>query len=479
MTRTALAGGVVLTMDAAGTVIPGGTVLVQDRRVVAVGGTEVDVTGAAVVDCNGTLLLPGFVNAHTHVSQTLLRGGPGHSRTLYDWLINVVIPGLAAYTDDDLRLAVRLYCAEATRAGITTVIANEEPVSDMPERAVRTVLDAFVQCGLRTRYCWMFRDQVPDAIADERGVHSAGNLPASDRVLDAIFEGIQRLGVEYRSETEGLVDVWPSPATTAVVSAAGLRRSAELARRSAGMWALHLAEIPLEEQLRGVSPVRYLEELGLLSERLLAAHCVHIDNLDIRALARARCGVVTSPVSNCFLGSGIAPAIEMAAAGVRLGLGTDDANCNDSVNPLSDMKTLALIQRGTRQDPGGLSPEAVVRASTAGGAYAAGLADVGVLEPGRQADLQVIALDEPQLVPLHDPYAALVFQAYGNEVRDVMVGGRFVLRNRTLTAEPDLRALCRAAAEASARILHRADISPTRRVPSDPPASREEGPQRT
>jgi cytosine/adenosine deaminase-related metal-dependent hydrolase len=208
--------------------------------------------------------------------------------------------------------------------------------------------------------------------------------------------------------------------------------------------------------------VLYLDELGLLSDRLLAAHCVHVDSDDIRALADARCGVATNPVSNCFLGSGIAPAIEMARSGVRLGLGTDDANCNDSVNPLSDMKTLALIQRGTRQDPVGLDPETVVRASTAGGAQAAGLTDVGVLEPGRAADLQVISLDEPQLVPLHDPYAALVFQAYGNEVRDVMVDGRFTLRNRALSAEPDLRALCRAAAEASTHILQRADIPATR-----------------
>jgi cytosine/adenosine deaminase-related metal-dependent hydrolase len=464
MTRTAFVEGVVLTMDDAGTVIPDGTVLVEDRRIVAVGGAEVDVTGAEVVDCRSTLVLPGFVNAHTHVSQTLLRGGPGHSRALYDWLTNVVIPGLAAYTETDLRLAVQLYCAEATRAGITTVIANEEPVAETPERAARTVLDTFVQCGMRTRYCWMFRDQMPEAVADEPGVHSAGGIPASAGELDATFESIQRLGAEYRSMSHGLVDVWPSPATTAVVSVTGLRRSAELAEHAAGMWTLHLAEIPLEQQLRGSSPVRHLDELGLLSDRLLAAHCVHVDGKDIHALARARCGVVTNPVSNCFLGSGVAPAIEMAMSGVRLGLGTDDANCNDSVNPLSDMKTLALIQRGTRQDPVGLDPETVVRASTAGGAQAAGLTDVGVLEPGRAADLQVISLDEPQLVPLHDPYAALVFQAYGNEVRDVMVDGRFTLRNRTLTAEPDLRALCRAAAEASAHILHRAGIPATRRV---------------
>lgn len=464
MSPTALLGGTVLTMDAGGTILPGGVVVVDDGAITHLGlASEFSAAaGTEMVDCTGTLVLPGFVNAHTHVSQTLLRGGPNHSRTLYDWLLNVVIPGLEAYEPGDLGLAVRLYCAEATRAGLTTLIANEEPVGVDADALVREVLDAFVESGMRVRYAYMYRDQAPGAIGSERGVETVETIP-TDSELDAIFRRINAFGAEYREHSGGRVDVWASPATTAVVSAEGLRRAFEHSRRINARWTTHLAEIPLEGNLRDVSPVRYLEQLSLLDHRLLAGHCVHVDDEDIDLLAQSRVGVATNPVSNCFLGSGIAPVFAMKQRDVLVGLGTDDANCNDSINPLSDLKTLALLHRGLRADPEGLQPDTLVRMATSDAARAAGLDGVGSLEVGKQADLQVIALNEPQLAPMHDPYSALVFQAYGNEVRDVMVAGRWTMRGRQLDAEPDLDGLCREAQSAATRILDRAGIAGTRR----------------
>jgi len=463
MTRHALAGGTVLTMDGSGRVFDDGAVMWEADEITFVGPrARAPLAGASIQGCTGQIVLPGFVNAHTHAAQILLRGGPSHSRGLYDWLLKVVIPGLTAYSDEDLGLAIRLYCAEAIRAGVTTIVTNEEPVSADPEREVRTALGEFGRAGLRARYGYMFRDQRPAAVASERGVSTAESLPASSS-LAAVFERVGRLSAEYGRASRGLLDVWPSPATTAVVSDAGLRLSAERAAAAGGRWALHLAEIPLEGRLRAASPVQHLAGLGLLGPGLLAAHCVHVDAADIGLLAASRTAVVTNPVSNCYLGSGIAPVIDMAAAGVCVGLGTDDGNCNDSVNPLSDVKTLALLERGLRQDAAGLSPERLMRIATIDGARALGLDSVtGSLEPGKQADLQVIDALQPQLSPTHDPYAALVFQAYGHEVQTVVVAGRTLMSERVLRSEPDLRGLCRDVQRASRAVLDRAGIAPVR-----------------
>jgi atrazine chlorohydrolase/5-methylthioadenosine/S-adenosylhomocysteine deaminase/melamine deaminase len=462
VTATAYLGGHVLTMDEAATEHPVGVVVVEDDRIVAVGdaGDLDGRTGVEVVDCTGCLVLPGFVNAHTHASQTLLRGGPNHSRGLYDWLLNVVVPGLAAYRPGDLRTAVELYAYESILAGVTTVVANEEPLGSDPEASAREVLDAFDRSGLRTRYAHLFRDRAPEAVGREKGVSEAAELPAHESV-DSVLDLVERLAEEYAARTGGLVDVWPSPATTAVVSDEGLRKAADLARRRGGRWALHLAEIPLEGELRGYSPVRHLEKLELLSARLLAAHCVHVDDDDIQRLSESGVGVVTNPVSNCFLASGIAPVPALLAAGALVAFGTDDANVNDSVNPLSDLKVAALLHRAATSDAAAVSPEALVRAATVDGARALGLADVGTLAPGMQADLQVVSMQLPHLVPSHDPYATLVFQTLGHEVRDVVVAGRPLMRDRRVTSVAAPELLTRAQ-EASTRILTQAGIRPRR-----------------
>ncbi|GAA1697605.1 5-methylthioadenosine/S-adenosylhomocysteine deaminase [Mycolicibacterium murale] len=462
MSKTAWVGARVLTMDPAGTEYAEGAVVTDGDRIVAVGAADrVDTRGAELVDCSGSILLPGFVNAHTHASQILLRGGPNHSRGLYDWLLNVVVPGLAAYTDDDLRTAISLYCLESIRAGVTTVVANEEPVGDNPREQLQIIADTFRDSGMRARVAVLFRDQRPEAVGSERGVSEGFDLPAGDE-LDETFALIAELGAHYRGVTAGMVDVWPSPATTAVASTKALRRSARHAVEHGGRWALHLAEIPLEQSSRGYSPVRYLDELGLLDHRLVAAHCVHVDGDDIAALAASRAAIVTNPVSNCFLASGIAPVPAMLAAGAVVTLGTDDANVNDAVNPISDIKTLALLHRAVTADPTVLQPEELVRMATVDGALALGLQDVGHLAAGMAADFQVVKADDPHMIPSHDPYATLVFQALGHEVRDVVIAGKQVMRNRRVAAHSDATQLSRRAQQASAAVLDRAGISPRR-----------------
>lgn len=458
--RLALTNGLLLTQDVRDRVIPNGIVIVEDARITFAGPADEApvLRDAEVIDATNCAVLPGLVNCHTHASQILLRGGISHSRTLYDWLTNVVMPGLAVYTRDDLRLAIQLYCAEAIRAGVTTIVTNEEPDPADPEGFARVALDAFVESGLRVVYAYLYRDTTPEVVWEgvpEKREQSLLALPS----LDPTFTVIERLARDYPAATDGRVRAWPSPATTAVVSPAGLQRARDLAASLTGGWALHLAETRTEHNLRSNSPVQHLESLGCLDERLLARHCVHVDAADIALMARRGTRVSTQPVSNCYLGSGIAPVPAMLEAGVTVGLGTDDANCNDSINPFADMKTLALIHRGATTNPAVIAPERVLRMATSEAAAAVGMAaDIGSLEPGKRADIITVRLDQPQMTPLHSPHAALVFQAYGSEVDTVIVDGRVLMADRRTRTGPPVETLLPAASAASRDVLRRAGL---------------------
>jgi cytosine/adenosine deaminase-related metal-dependent hydrolase len=465
MAVTAIRGGTVLTLDPERRVIPTGGVLVEDDSIAWVGpAAELPLpAGAGLIDADRAVIMPGLINAHTHVAQTLLRGGISHSRRLYDWLLNVVCPGLAHYTLEDHRSAIRLYAAEAIRSGITTIVTNEEPSYDDSERATRAALDAFAETGLRVIYARMFRDQLSSGAAtlfqEERSkTPHLAEVPTTVPLEHTLTE-LERLAREYRHAAQGRLAVWPSPATTAATSPDALRRTAQLARDLGIGWAIHLAETTLEHQIRPVSPVRHLESLGVLGSRLLAAHCVHIDEDDIGILARHDVKVATLPVSNCYLGSGIAPVPRLRARGVTVAVGTDDANCNDSVNLFADLKFLALLHRGIAQDPAVLPPAAALEMVTIDGARALGLEHrVGSLEVGKRADVIVCRLDRPQTTPVHDPAATLLFQAYGTEVDTVMVDGRVLLRGGHLCGVDEAE-LCRDAQERSMAVLDRARIA--------------------
>jgi cytosine/adenosine deaminase-related metal-dependent hydrolase len=477
MALTAIRGGMVLTMDPERRVLAAGGLLIEDDTIAWV-GPAADLPrprGVDVIDAVGAVVLPGLVNAHTHVAQALLRGGISHSRRLYDWLLNVVCPGLAHYSLDDHRSAIRLYCAEAIRSGITTLVTNEEPSYEDSERTTRAALEAFAETGLRVVYARMFRDQLSSGAAalfqEER--RKAAHLPEIPTTvpLDRTLTELAALAREFRHRADGRLAVWPSPATTAATSSEALRQTVELARELDTGWAIHLAETSLEHEIRPISPIRYLDGLGLLGPRLLAAHCVHVDEDDIGILARHDVKVVTLPVSNCYLGSGIAPVPRMRARGVTVAVGTDDANCNDSVNLFADLKVLALVHRGVARDPTVLAPDEVLEMATIAGARALGLdGRIGSLEVGKRADVIVCRLDRPQTTPVHDPVATLLFQAYGTEVDTVMVDGRVLLRDGRLRGM-DEAAVCRDAQARSTTILARAAIAPPGKPPWVPAGS--------
>lgn len=471
MSHVAIINGRVLTMDAERTVLDRGTVLIEDRQISQVGNTE-DVRvpdGAEIVDAAGMAVLPGFINTHTHVPQILLRGGASHDRGLLDWLFNVLYPGLAVYTPEDIRIATLLYSAEALRAGITTVVDNEDVSPADFEAVGRASIDGFTQAGIRAIYARMFfdmqrpeMDDMVDVIMKKEPLVKHVSVAAS---LDSILAQMEGLVRAHHGSADGRIQVWAGPSIPFLVSQDGIHASQRMAEELGTMWTMHVSEDEVERRVHWMSTPEYLHNAGCLDHRLLAAHCVHIDERDVRLLKQHDVKVSTQPVSNSYLAAGVAPVREMIECGLTVGIGTDDANCNDSVNLISDMKVLALLHRATHQDASVITPEKILEMSTIDAARAIGMErELGSLEAGKLADVITIDLRTPQTTPCHDVAATLVFQAYGNEVDTVMVNGEIVMRHRQLRFLPvtEEAQFLADAADRSARILKDSGIAGTR-----------------
>ena len=471
MTLIAITGGRVLTMDEQRRILDRGTVLVEDDRIAAVGpDREIDVpAGAEVLDARGRIVMPGLVNAHTHGTQSLLRAGGNQDRDLLDWMFNDLYPGLAAYTLSDVRVGLELFCLEALRAGITTVVLNDHVHPFDPLPAVDTAVEVLGRTGIRAVYARMFTDAVRPAspgFLDSVRAREPDVRPASVlRDTDAILADLDAIYREHDNSYGGRVRVCASPSTASTTSLRALAFARDRARAHGGIWALHLSETPGDRPVGEMSAVRYLDSHRLLDSRLLLGHCVHVDAVDIRMIRRAGASISTQPVSNGVLGSGIAPVPAFLQAGVTVGIGTDDANCNDACDVLADLKTLGVLQRGTHHDPGAVTAEELIEIATIGGAHAVGMGgDIGRLVPGFKADVVLLDARQPHLTPASSLPAVLVWQASGRDVRTVIVDGRVVVRDGVVDwldaeAEADLLA---SATERAAAIAVRAGIATTR-----------------
>lgn len=450
---------IVATMDADRRVLASGFVAVDGDRIVAVGPQdECTFEADRVVDAHGHAVLPGFVNAHTHSLDLLLRGGLCDDRGLYDWLTNIVDPGCGAYEPDDVRTATQMYCLEAVRSGITTVVDSVEVPIDMWDETADTMIGIYTEAGLRTVYSMMFYDHIaPEALSR---LDAADQRPAPYRTdfgalmdLDEALSGIEKVMARHHGTQNGRISVWPSPGVAIFCSREAFHRASELAERYGVMTTVHVCESEVDEHQADMRGIQYLESIGYLSPNVLAGHCVQLDTNDVLALARTGAKVATNTVSNMFLGNGIAPVAEMLAAGVPVGVGTDDSNCNGGVNMLADLKFVALAQKARYRDAKVMTAETALEMATIGGAEAVGMADrIGSLEVGKQADLVMIDLRGSHMYPRHNLASVLVYQAIGDEVTMTVVDGEIVMEDRQVrwldaAGEQELVARAQAASE--------------------------------
>ena len=428
-----ITGGTVLTMTPGSEPLRDGAVAVRSGAIVEVGpaaAIAATYNAAAVLDAGGGLILPGFVNTHTHLAMTLLRG-VADDLPLRDWLEKHIWPTeRALMTAETVTLGTRLAVAESLQAGVTCVC-------DMYFFAER-VIEAVVAAGLRA--------VIPEAMIDFP-------TPSCPTPEDALVKQRQ---LWERYHAHPLVVPAVAPHSPYSVSAANLVKEAELAEELGVALIIHVAETRWEAEKikadKGVSPVAYLADLGILSERTVAAHCVHVSEEDLALLAEFDVGVATNPVSNLKLSSGVAPVPQMLAHGVKVGFGTDGAASNNTLDLLRDAQLACLLYKGISGDPTCMPARVVAELLTIGGAGVLGLADkIGTLEAGKRADVVCLALDRPRAVPVFDPFSHIAYAARSSDVCHVVIEGRTVVRDRALV-DIDVDGLLAEVREATDRV---------------------------
>jgi 5-methylthioadenosine/S-adenosylhomocysteine deaminase len=435
---------IVVTMDDRMAIVEG-SVAVRDGLIIAVGDQP---PGAAepfdvVIDAGGGYVLPGFVQSHVHLCQTLFRGYADDMQLL-DWLRRRIWPMEAAHSPSTLSASVRLAAAELLRTGTTTVLTMET-VHDTD-----VVFETLAETGLR-------------ATVGKCMMDSADEAPRrlQEKAQESIDESLA-LRRRWNGAAGGRLRAAFAPRFAVSCSRDLLEAVAALARSEGALVHTHAAENRDEVELvrrisGGSSNVEYLADTGLATPGLCAAHCVWVSDAEQALLAERDVKVLHCPGSNLKLGSGIAPIVEMRARGISVSLGADGAACNNRLDMFDEMRLAATLQ-AMRTSPGILPAAEVLRMATREGARALGLADeIGSIEQGKRADLMLIDRDRPHLTPAADPWSAIVYSARGTDVRMVMVDGEILVRDFELTRLDPAEVAARART-AAAELARRAGI---------------------
>jgi Cytosine deaminase and related metal-dependent hydrolases len=369
-----------------------------------------DLSGDDRLNADGGLVIPGLVNAHTHVSMSLLRGY-ADDKTLDAWLREDIWPVEAELTPEDIKAGAELGILEMIRAGTT---AFADMYFSMDE--VASVVD---RAGVRARLG-----------------HGVISVAKSDTAAQADFETGIETATTLQGAADGRVQTMLAPHSLTTVDDAMLAKMADEAATLDVPVHAHVSETEDEvapiTEAKGDRPAEYADDLGLLGPRTFVAHGVHLDEAEIQLLADHETAVIHCPASNMKLASGIAPVNRLIEAGVTVGLGTDGAGSNNDLDMFDEMRDAAMIGKLGADDASALPAPAVLNMATQGGADAIGLPG-GRLESGGTADIAVIDFETPHLTPVHDPVSHLVYAAKGSDVRHTVCDGTVLMRDREVT----------------------------------------------
>jgi 5-methylthioadenosine/S-adenosylhomocysteine deaminase len=417
--RLLIKDATIITLDAANHVFEG-SVAIDQGRIMAVepsATAKFDFAFDDVIDGRGCALLPGFIQTHIHLCQTLFRGA-ADDLELIDWLKRRVWPMEAAHTQESLYASARLGIAELIKGGTTCALTMETV------NHTDSVFHAVEASGFRATVgkCMMDHgDDVPEALSEE--------------TEDSIAESIDLLE-RWNGQSGGRIRYCFAPRFALSCTRELLERVARLAREHGVLIHTHASEnrdeIAMVERATGKRNIEYLRDVGLTAPHVVLAHCVHLDDAEMEIMRSTGTHVAHCPSSNLKLASGVARVAEMLDLGVSVSLGADGAPCNNRLDMFTEMRAAALLQkvlRGSRALPA----LTALRMATTGGARALGLADqIGSVEIGKRADLQLINLDRLHATPRPDPISTIVYAAEASDVESVIIDGRIVMRDRNL-----------------------------------------------
>ncbi len=416
MTKSILIkGGTIVTMEAHDSIVRG-DVLVRDGRIARIGGEIAD-TADEVIEAHGCAILPGFIQTHIHLCQTLFRGA-ADDLSLIDWLKKRVWPMEAVHTPESIRASAQLGVAELIKGGTTCALTMETV------RHTEEVLKVVEETGFRATVgkCMMDKgDEVPAEL------HEVARTSIDESLA---------LIKKWQGQGGGRIRCCFAPRFAISCTRELLGEVAGLAREHGVMIHTHASEnrgeCEIVERESGMRNVAYLDSLGISGTHVMLAHCVHLVDAEMETLAATKTNVSHCPSSNLKLGSGIAPVAEMLERGISVSLGADGAACNNRLDMFTEMRTAALLQKALH-GPEVLSAARALRMATIDGARALGLdQEIGSIEVGKAADLIIVDLKQIHSSPVSDVVSALVYSAQASDVRTTVIDGQIVMRDGEL-----------------------------------------------
>lgn len=412
-------GAAVITMDAENSIFTG-DVFVDGGRISALGGslTKRDYKNADLIEGTGRVLIPGFVQTHIHLCQTIFRGA-ADDLSLIDWLRKRIWPLEAAHTPESIYASARLGIGELIRGGTTCALTMETV------RHTGEVFRAVEETGFRATIGKCMMDKGDDVPAQ-----------LQERTEDSIAESVALLE-RWHGHAEDRIRYCFAPRFAVSCTRELLNRVGKLSRERRVLVHTHASEnkdeIELVRRDTGRTNIQYLNEVGLAAENVVLAHCVHLSKDDIDILRKTGTHVAHCPSSNLKLGSGIAPVVEMLEQGIEVSLGADGAPCNNRLDMFTEMRSAALIQKAIH-GPEVLHANQVLRMATIDGARALGLGkQIGSIEVGKRADLTLLNLGAVHTTPHPDPISSIVYAAETSDVETVIIDGKVVMREGELT----------------------------------------------
>ena len=407
-------GGKVLLIDAKNTCLDNAAIAINEGNIIAIDQPENiarQYSAKKTITAKDSLIMPGFVNCHTHAAMTCFRG-IADDLELMDWLNNYIFPAEAKNVNKYLAYwGSLLACAEMIKSG-TTTFCDMYIFEDETARAAK-------QAGMRCL--------IGEVLFD----FPSPNSKTPQEGLD-----YTRMLIE-KWQNDPLISIIVEPHALYTCAPSLLTSAKKLADDYSVPLGIHLLEnISEKEQLQkkfGKDAVIFLKDIGYLNERFLALHCVCLTAEDIRLFADFNVKVSHNPASNMKLASGVAPVPDMLKAGITVGLGTDGCASNNTLDMIKEMSTAAKLHKVARLDPTVMNAQTVVRMATIDGARALGMNKItGSLEVGKQADIIIIGLNKPHLTPLYNEYSHLVYAANGADIDTVLINGKVVMENRSL-----------------------------------------------
>ncbi len=408
--------GIIITVNPAFEIIQNGWIGISADRITALGSmaqTRQPQAGE-VIDAEGCILLPGLINAHTHLPMSLFRG-LSDDLPLIHWLEDHIFPAESAFiTPETVRPSTLLSCAEMLLSGTTTCCDGYFLESDVA-RAVR-------DCGMRAVLGQGVIDHpAPGVLDPSKNIETAQAfltecISLSSRIRPSLF--------------------CPSPYTC---SEETLIRTKAMCRETGVRFQIHVAETKWEYdhmmETKGATPIGYLDRLGLLDPDTMLVHAIWVDADDIERIVRSGASVVHAAQSAMKLASGIAPIQRYIELGIPTALGTDGSASNNTLDMFREMDITAKLHKIANQDPTVLNSRIVIEMATIGAARAIGLdREIGSIEVGKKADIIILNAARPHLRPLYHPASHIVYAARGADVRDTMVDGKWLVRNGTCKA---------------------------------------------